>query len=557
MNTEKRFASPGPAIKLLFTVMTAIVAATGCGEAPDSGPHCAVGTDVAGHCRFEPEEPKPTAVSVAVPSTVEVEQACQGIFDVSAPFFDANDLDASEFVEFVPDGARAIVRGVLGPDDPDKLRTVLESHPEIRTLVLTNVPGTIAANDATLELVRLVREANLATCVPSDGYIASGAVDLFLAGSVRMIFGRLGAGGACTSGAACAPCGAGDTCVGVHDWHDVEGGFDGRDLSTDHPRHRPFLDLLAELGVDESFYWYRINAAPFDGIYFMSREDLAAWGVETKNACSAGTATPVEATCHTPPGTFTESCRDCFLDETFLSCNCNDAVGVPQATSLDVSACAEPVSNCDGALSCDGECPSPGPVAVAPTEIMLADGFANSTGVAGNPAEGQMYRDVCPDGHAVTGLRGDLVGGDYYIGSIEPTCSKLEIVEHGAGSYGIVTTEVSELPRRGSGYGSAISASCPVDQVVVGFSHRAGDLIDQVTMLCAPLQLALDPGSDGYQVVVGEASAVAPFGGSGGSQRSELRCAEGEIATDVNTSVAIRWEGIEGFHFGCRKIELL
>lgn len=308
---------------------------------------------------------EPALLMINVPSTVEVEEACTGTFDLSPPFFDINDLDASEFVEFVPDGTRAIVRGILGPDDPAKVRALIENNPEVRTLVLTNVPGTIAGSAATIETARIVREANLATCVPSDGYIASGAVGLFLAGSVRLLFGPIVGGAGCMAGQPCPVCSEGVTCVGVHDWLDVEGGFSGRDLPMDDPLHQPFIDIMTDLGIDEDFYWFQQNAAPSDEIYFMSPEDLAAWGVQTNNACTATTA---QAICHAPPGSFTESCSDCFLDEPTLSCNCNDVGGTPQPTSLDASACEQDIANCDGVLTCTGGCPA----APAPTGISEA-----------------------------------------------------------------------------------------------------------------------------------------------------------------------------------------
>jgi hypothetical protein len=275
---------------------------------------------------------------VRVTTLLELEEDCAGAFDTLPP-------PVGEPATFTVDGDRIIVRGTLGPTTPERLQAALEDNPDARTLVMTNVPGTVDAVQSD-QAARTIRRANLGTCVPDNGFISSGAVEFFLGGSVRQI----------------APSNQG---VVVHGWiteqclptgvcpetPDAEGCIRGAELPMDDPMHEPFLDVYRDLGLPtELYFWIFDQATSFCEPHYMTPADLETFSFETSNTCIDS---PPDAICNTPPGLFTESCRNCFFDEPMLSCDCQGPAGSLQSTSIDTTTCAGLISNCGGVLSCD------------------------------------------------------------------------------------------------------------------------------------------------------------------------------------------------------------
>lgn len=168
--------------------------------------------------------------------------------------------DPDEPATFQVIGDRAYMVGFIDGSTPDAVEDLLDEHPGVTTIVLAIVPGS-DDDEANLEAARMVREAGLATHVPADGEIASGGVDFFLAGATRTF----------DDGAR----------FGVHSWGTGEPGFNATDLDEDDPEHDRYLDYYDELGVDEDFYWFTIEAAPPEDIHWMTLAELAEFGFRT------------------------------------------------------------------------------------------------------------------------------------------------------------------------------------------------------------------------------------------------------------------------------------
>jgi hypothetical protein len=324
---------------LVFASFSVALVTIGCGgDGPPGGTGGSGGSGATGGSGV--------ALMLQVPTVPEVQEDCAGAFDTSAP-------PVGEPATFTIDGDRAIVRGTLGPTTPERLQAVLDDNPGLRTLVLANVPGTVDAVQSD-EAARMGRRATLATCVPSDGYIASGAVDLFLAGAIRQVnpsYGGIGVHGWITE--QCLPTGMCPLAAGE------EGCVVGSTLAMDDPQHDPFLDYYEDIAIDESLYWWIFDRGPnFCDPHFMTPGDVEAQKFETTNACTDAATGSI---CNIPPGAFTGSCRGCFLDEPTLSCDCQGPSGSLQATSIDVTTCAGgTIDNCGGVLMC-GECEGGGP----------------------------------------------------------------------------------------------------------------------------------------------------------------------------------------------------
>ena len=166
--------------------------------------------------------------------------------------------DNPDLLRFEVEGNRAYGYGFTDDRSEGVVRKLLRDHPEVDTLVLRDMSGTrnVISNQ---RLARSIREAGLDTHIESDSFIASGAVDLFIAGVRRT-----------------AECGAR---VGVHAWGGV--GYDAQNALYDNMRdfQRAFH---RDMGVEAGFYDFTKRAAPSKGLHIMSPEELNSWGVVTE-----------------------------------------------------------------------------------------------------------------------------------------------------------------------------------------------------------------------------------------------------------------------------------
>ena len=162
-------------------------------------------------------------------------------------------------------GEEAFLSGILGTATYHQLKRIIENNPEVKTIVLNRVEGSIN-DEVNMHTGRILREAGLNTKVLSDSDIASGGVDLFAAGVERIV----------EKGAR----------LGVHSWGGgpTEEHSRGDKLPKNHPAHqyqlRYFSQMLGtELGPD--FYFYTLQAAPVDGMHYMSDQEIKDWKLAT------------------------------------------------------------------------------------------------------------------------------------------------------------------------------------------------------------------------------------------------------------------------------------
>ncbi len=160
-------------------------------------------------------------------------------------------------------GNEAYLSGDLGTKTYAQIKDLIENHPNVKTIVLTSISGSV--NDAVnMHTGRLVHEAKLNTKVLADSEIASGAVDLFCAGENRIV----------EQGAQ----------IGIHSWCCVN-DLTAIELPKDHPAHKDQLNyftLIMGAVNGPAFYYHTLSAAPFDGVHWMSDEDIKSWKVSTQ-----------------------------------------------------------------------------------------------------------------------------------------------------------------------------------------------------------------------------------------------------------------------------------
>ena len=161
-------------------------------------------------------------------------------------------------VEFTADKDVIIATGVVDRSAIRSFREITARNPDAKTLVLQFMEGSVD-DDANLELGRMIRRSGFKTVVPSDGLVASGGTDLFLAGVDRVL----------EEGA----------CVGVHSWSD--GVLDG----ASHPRtsasHAPYLGYYRLMEMPEEFYWFTLESASASDMHWMNQSEADRYGATT------------------------------------------------------------------------------------------------------------------------------------------------------------------------------------------------------------------------------------------------------------------------------------
>lgn len=159
-------------------------------------------------------------------------------------------------------GNEAFLSGTLGTITYRQVRDMIAQHPEVHTIVLDQVDGSVN-DDINMHTGRIVREAGLNTKVLAGSNIASGGVDLFASGVERTV----------VKGAK----------LGVHSW--AGGDLKGDEIPQDHPAHQYQLAYFTQMmGATKgpSFYFYTLTSAPAESIYYMTDTEIMEWSLATK-----------------------------------------------------------------------------------------------------------------------------------------------------------------------------------------------------------------------------------------------------------------------------------
>ena len=174
---------------------------------------------------------------------------------------DSNEEDEParfSFKDNNPDSNTVIMEGVINSNTLDDIKNLFDQNPQITTLIMQNVPGS-SDDEINLLASREIRQRGIVTHIPTDGMVASGGTDMFLAGIKRTI----------DAGAR----------LGVHSWS--TGDQEATDFPRSHSVHSSYLNYYMEMGIDTEFYWYTLEAAPADDIHWMTAEEIERYGVLT------------------------------------------------------------------------------------------------------------------------------------------------------------------------------------------------------------------------------------------------------------------------------------
>lgn len=154
---------------------------------------------------------------------------------------------------------KAYVNGVLGKKAHANFLEMIGEHPNVNTLVLQKVPGSVN-DDWNVKTCIAAHQKGLRTELESTSIIESGGVDLFIAGVERIS----------QEGAK----------IGVHSWRTLT--KDGTKYPPDHEEHQVFYDYFEAINRDTSFYWFTLRAAPGNGMHYMTKEEIDKYNLVTE-----------------------------------------------------------------------------------------------------------------------------------------------------------------------------------------------------------------------------------------------------------------------------------
>jgi hypothetical protein len=202
--------------------------------------------------------------------------------------------------------------------------------------------------------------------------------------------------------------------------------------------------------------------------------------------------------------------EDCTQDGECPAETCQGGLFTP------ASECSEGLCTTPPTIGCAGECGSGGCLS---TSFVYAD--ASSSPLRGNVTnESAEVTDQCPDDSVVIGVDVALI--DELIGQVRLVCGTLALSPVDSSS--VLVVPAWELSWRGSAAGLVAKNRCPDHQMVVAFEGRAGTILDQLQLHCAPLL------RNGDSLVPGTAQAIAPLGGDGGIAFDVSACPPGSVA---------------------------
>ncbi len=209
----------------------------------------------------------------------QISQSCDCIVDTLGleNYLSMLSLNENQPLSFEVENASstfAVLHGYIDGSTPSVVQSFISNYPNVTTLVFMQVPGS-ADDNANLIASQDLRNRGYKHYLPAvtaysqDAFIASGGVDMFVGGLIRVVDV--------------------DAEVGVHSWSD--GSNDATDFPVGHPYHLSYINYYVNMGFTqqeaEDFYYFTINAAPASGIHFMTETELNNYGTRTCTFASA------------------------------------------------------------------------------------------------------------------------------------------------------------------------------------------------------------------------------------------------------------------------------
>jgi len=154
------------------------------------------------------------------------------------------------------------MNGVIGGRTDNHFNNLVKKHTNVKWIELGHCPGS-KNDEVNLVVAKKMYDLGMNTKVYSDSEIASGAVDLFLAGNERIV--------------------QADAKIGVHSW-----AGDNKiptELALDAIEHDLYIDFYKSVGMTDSeareFYFFTIESAAANDIHWMTPEEIKHFDIAT------------------------------------------------------------------------------------------------------------------------------------------------------------------------------------------------------------------------------------------------------------------------------------
>lgn len=171
--------------------------------------------------------------------------------------------DDSESIFSILNDTAVTMNGVIDSNIEGDFADLLEDLPNLNLIIMEDCPGS-DDDTANLKVSRMIHDQGINTHLRSSSEIASGAVDLFLAGNTRTLEGT--------------------PRIGVHSWADGDGN-EATDFPEGASEHQPYIRYYQDVGFTqsdaESFYYFTINAASAEDIYWMTASEIEQYNIAT------------------------------------------------------------------------------------------------------------------------------------------------------------------------------------------------------------------------------------------------------------------------------------
>lgn len=158
----------------------------------------------------------------------------------------------------VIDSRTAALVDVTDSRAPVQFAALLAAFPQVGVLEFVEAPGT-HDDIANLAVGRMIRAHGISTSAPAGGSVRSGAVELFLAGTARIIDA--------------------ESEFAVHGWLD-DRGRGAEDYPVGAPEHRRYLDYYAEMGMAAEAardFYAMTNSVPFEDALWLTGSEMRGW----------------------------------------------------------------------------------------------------------------------------------------------------------------------------------------------------------------------------------------------------------------------------------------
>jgi len=165
----------------------------------------------------------------------------------------------SQTLQLRVEGQTLRMDGIINTRALRQFVNVLDDNPALTEVVMGRVDGSLD-DEVVAEMGYTLRERGLATRMEASSEVYSGGVDLFLAGVQRTV--------------------AAGAVVGVHEWETSFGS--ARDYPRGSKQHEPTRGYIEDMLGSDAFYWFTVEAAPFDEVHAMTRGEMIEYGVVTR-----------------------------------------------------------------------------------------------------------------------------------------------------------------------------------------------------------------------------------------------------------------------------------